>query len=674
MTVHAIGKTGLFTSMLVLLSFWCMQAFGQQPIFASGQIQEDTRIRTLAYPLGQGALNLPGSAIQKNITSAPFGTDGFVGVATTIHTDERSEAFNAHRMNGFSSNFMNESKIGTWVEYFRFAFNSPFMVRVDNRNRDNFFTASFPRHSLGRHFSGTLVNRGYSKVEYICPSACGASNVSAYYFKIGGWDMYTKAWRAFNIPSQLNSGSIINLDAVIHSDRDGDGNGLIVDKLSHIAQNVFGRNGTFTNPSVLLRGGNISLGYGCVTKYCDYGPAPSLIRLFAGPTDDQGNRNSTSYRGGRYKWQNSDPDDNSIPYTNASINRGWVKIEFPNTINLPQPSYAIKSKAVAIGDWDMEIEHQVSIPLSKVGISADRIVALNTTIQSDYTASTGGQAGWQLTDFNMHRNETPPSIQGESESSGGGITFIRDGEIRLLSSKRQVNGDWANHYSSRHSQKTNSNGTVYNRGWVKVDYLAGSCEQGPAGFKIQAVPGINVGNCAGTSQPFYIEGAGRGTPVAANNTTDTLTYVYKSSTAANLTISVRVEGFDFPTAHASALAGVMFRATLNSNSKNAAMMALHGSNAVSFRRRINDGSPTVASPGTAPQYYRWVRIQKSGNTFKAFMHSDNTPAMPAAGWTQVGPTETISFPTTYYHGLQVSNFDSPKLTKVAFRGYTETSP
>src|SRR5690606_4972044 len=204
--------------MLSFILIFCAQPYCQQPIFASGQVQEDTRIRTMAYPLGQGALNLPSSYVQPLITSAPFATDGFVGVATTIHGDDRAEAFNAHRLSGYHGNFQGPQKgTGTWVDYFRFGSNYPFMIMVDNQYRYNFFTGSFPR-AVTRRFSSTTVNRGYSKVDYICPSTCGASNVSTYYRKIGGWDMQAKAWNAFDPPSPLRAYHIVNMDATIHSD------------------------------------------------------------------------------------------------------------------------------------------------------------------------------------------------------------------------------------------------------------------------------------------------------------------------------------------------------------------------------------------------------------------------------------------------------------------------
>jgi hypothetical protein len=65
-----------------------------------------------------------------------------------------------------------------------------------------------------------------------------------------------------------------------------------------------------------------------------------------------------------------------------------------------------------------------------------------------------------------------------------------------------------------------------------------------------------------------------------------------------------------------------------------------------------------------------LRYCKDASPLKAWRHSSPYATMPTSGWSQVGPTVSITFPTPYYYGLQVSNYVSPKLTKVTMRNLT----
>lgn len=641
---------------------------GQQPVYGGGTVYEDTRIRTIAYPLGAGQLNQPFSRVQMMVTgSAPFSTDGFVGLATTIHPDNRNEAFNAHRLTGWDMNTPGPyQKKGVWVDYFRFASGYPYMAAVDNLGKENFFNTPVP-HKPSRTFSSFDNNRGYTKVDYICPGTCGSSDVSAYYFKLGGWDMYTKAALTFPLPSPLVAADIVNLDAAIHSD--GGSNGYIVDKLSHIAQNVYGGSGFGVTPSQLGRGGNIWYGNGCNAAPCrDPEPSPR-IRVFGGPFTNDIERQRSSYRGARYKWLDSDLEGNRIPYSDKSVNRGWVKLEFINK-SLPQPHYAIKSKAVAIGGWNMADEPKRIIQLSRFGISANRIVDINTTIQSDFTTSSVSQNGWQMTSLNMHLDETPSAVLGVGQSGGGGITLVRNGEIHLSMSKRLRGDVWYNYYSARHSQ-----GAPYNRGWVKVDYLAGSCEQGPAGFSIRAIPGSNSGNCSGTNQPFIIEGAGQGFSFGSWALADSFTFVSRQITQYSATITVRIENRDSKTVNA-ALSGLTFRNSLAVNSQHASLLTSKTtSGGLQWWTRTcfncTNLAPITQTGTTNPM---WLRLKKVGNDFTAQYHLSTSTTMPPSGWTQLGSTKNIPFSSMYFAGLVVSNSTSGDLARTTFRNVVVSNP
>ena len=647
--------------------------FGQQPIYTAGKIYEETRIRATAYPLGNGPFNETGSfrAFWLNGT-VPFGKDGFVGLATTIHSDSRAEAFPAHRMNAwpFGMDQLGQTgyRLGAWVEYFRFDGSDPhFLVNAANRNQETFFTRSFPRAiSFTRRFQSSTYNRGYSKVEYVCPGTCGTSNVSSYYFKIGSWNMSDSASKRYPMPSSaLLARDIVNMEAVIHSD--GNDNEIIVDKLNHIAKPTIAGS---TNPDLLGKGGNIWYGYGCMFKPCNHGNGGSArIVLFGGAFSDVTPR--SSYRGANFKWQGSD-DASTLPYTSLSRNRGWVKMEFYDKA-VPQTPYAIKSKALAIGDWDMHTQEFINpIPLSAFGISANRIVGMNTTIQSDPKNGASIDApGWQLTDFNMHPWESPQQVEFHP-SGGGGVTLVRGGNLHVVSTKRAVNPtEKYNYYTTDHSLYK-PNGGTYNRGWVKLDYLAGSCEQGPSGFKIIAVPGAMTGTCTGTSQPFNIEGAGRGFQQAA---TDSFTFVYKQINDFQATITVRIEGRDANTLN-DALSGVTFRTSLDANSPHASLLVSKATT-----NGLQWWSRPFAGPGNtnptkinAPSGAFWIRIKKSGGDCTAFYHTSSSTSAPSSGWSQFPNIRNISISSNFYVGLVVSNSTGLKLAKTTFRNVSVTSP
>jgi hypothetical protein len=648
-----------------------MGAWGQQPIFSAGRIYDDTRIGAIAYPLGQGALNLPGSAVLQSQNTVPFGTDGFVGMGTLIHSDNRTEMFPAHRMNGWVDQMdrptypdgtprppnNNKPKQGTWANFFRFQDTETprFTSGVSNEGRDNFFTSSFPYNS-NRQFSGSTYNRGYSKVEYICPAACGTPNFSTYYFKIGGWNMSAKANNEFPIPSGLSPVDLIGMDAVIHSD--GDTPDYIVDKLAHVGN--FHSQG-LTTPALLMKGGGIWFGFGCSQAPCGEAGQNTnpRIHLFAGATQTIPGQAKTSYRGGSYRYKSTE-SNTSIPYTSVSRNRGWVKVEFTNKPPRPYP-YAIKSKAVALGSWNMQTVEQRKIGLVDFGIVADRIVGLNTAIQSDPTYNIwNDRAGWQVSDPNMHNYETPPSDPeyNASNSGGGGFTIVRDDTVNVAMARR--NGGNVNYYSTKHSL-TNSGGVEYNRGWVKIDYLAGSCEQGPTGFKIQAVPGTLAGDCSGSGSPFTFEGGGN--DIFGN--VDDFAFMHKAA-GVDQDIQVKIE--TQAAAQGWAKSGIMIRENLGAGARHASILVTPANGAHLNWRAANPGStsrkPAPGEPNNAVKAPYFLRLVKSGTTFTAYARKLSTD-----GWTTIGSTVINGFPSTYYYGLAQSSYDRT-LAKSTFSGFT----
>jgi hypothetical protein len=655
---------------------------------AKGEVIEDANIRTWTHSFT--SWNMEDNQYRNLITQLPSSVqvDKILGARVTIYSDEATpEVFNLSRLGNMRSqqSFGSKSnRAGGWADV-QVASDRWITIWLDRGRCDrsgssacsgedveSFFAAksipngSPPRRSVTfpyapyRVFYSEAKTRGVIKIDYAC-SNCVNPVTNVFWKKLGPWNMTDNAGLSFSQASLgVNPSGIADMSATIYSDPMPANGKIIVDDLEHSGTKPTEITGD--NPSFYGRGGFLWFGKGCFTSKpngcaSDHDYSASAFRVYTGPAMTH----PSTYRSTGFNYEG--PFDN-VEYNNnvATPNRGWLRVEYTGSKSAVKVPYAFKSKAVSLGNWPMQARAGHNIGFSQFGVAANRIGRITTTIRSNqFTFDGTSTTYYRFSNFYRPKTGTHNTIY-QDDPNGGGLGYIDEGRGIVAFKHGAYNLNWqASHYYNSDYNSTD------NRGYVLIDYLAGSCEGGLTGYKIQAVPGTQVGDCEGTSPYFAVEGAGRGTPTAAFNTTDSLTYVYKSSTAANLTVSVRVEAFDASTAHASALAGVLFRAALNSNSRNAAMMALHGSNAVSFRRRLNDGNATTAEAGTAPQYMRWVRIQKTGNTFKGFMHTANTSTIPATGWTQVGPTVTISFPSTYYYGLQVSNFDSPKLTKATMR-------
>lgn len=671
-----------------MLTGLCGQSSGQQPIFSAGRIYDDSRIRAQAYPLGTGALNHPLNAILSEQNQVPFGTDGIVGLSTMIYTDNGEEAFPSHRLQGWfkdmdpappnehpdEARLRMQYKAGTWAEYFRYSGTTApsFAGGVDNLGAHNFFAPYLkPSRLPTRTFSSTSVNRGYTKVEYICPSTCGSSNVSTYYFKLKGWSINptspnsASVSRSFALPTGLSATDIVGLDAVIHSDG-GQPHGYIVDNISHNGQREYT---DMTTPARYGKGGGIWFGRGCEFAPCGYLSSSSRsIRVFAGTRNPSPNDQKSSYVGSDFSFLPPEPGatPTAIPYVDGNKNRGWVKIEYTNK-SLVQPAFAIKSKAVAIGPWQMHLadKDQVQLPLSDFGISADRIVGMNTTIQSDPVFNAwNGRPGWQLTDFNMHKDETREAKPGLPHSRGGGFTLVKDNTVHVVAVKKgKTEPEFLNYYSANHSRQYLNDQccTPFNRGWVRIDYLAGACEQGGSGFLLKAIPSSKTSSCTGTGN-LLLEGAGA--DVWGSN--DEFTFVYKSINASNTptsrTFQAKVESQAYSEAWAKT--GVMVRMGTDAGSPHISMMVTPSngtqpSNGIQFTKRgSHNGSTSHVATVSGVKAPVWLRVVRNGNTYSGWYSTDGS------SWKSVGPSTTLTTSSTYYAGVAATSRSTKMNTSV----------
>lgn len=106
------------------------------------------------------------------------------------------------------------------------------------------------------------------------------------------------------------------------------------------------------------------------------------------------------------------------------------------------------------------------------------------------------------------------------------------------------------------------------------------------------------------------------------------------------------------------LAGVMFRATLDTGAIFAAMLKRVGF--CTWRRRsTTDGSISGNTTGSLSTP-RWVRVVRSGNTFSAW-HSDD-----GASWTEQTPSVSISMASTVYVGLICTSNETDDVCTAVF--------
>ncbi len=111
--------------------------------------------------------------------------------------------------------------------------------------------------------------------------------------------------------------------------------------------------------------------------------------------------------------------------------------------------------------------------------------------------------------------------------------------------------------------------------------------------------------------------------------------------------------------NAWAKAGIMFRETLNANSRHA-MMVLTPSNGTAFQYRSSTGGSSLHVAGAsvaAPN--NWLRLTRRGNVFTAYRSSDG------ANWTQVG-SATIPMAAAVNIGLCVTSHVNATLSTAKF--------
>jgi len=162
----------------------------------------------------------------------------------------------------------------------------------------------------------------------------------------------------------------------------------------------------------------------------------------------------------------------------------------------------------------------------------------------------------------------------------------------------------------------------------------------------------DIGNVAATGSATYSSGTftvqGSGNDIW--NSTDEFRFVYQSLNGDG-TITAQVNSLS--NTNSWAKSGVMIRESLSGGSKHACTV-ITPTKGVAFQRRAstNGGSSNTHKSGhSAPE---WVRIERTGNTFKSY-HSSN-----GSSWTQIG-SQTISMSSNVYVGLCLTSHNDGTL-------------
>jgi VCBS repeat-containing protein len=169
----------------------------------------------------------------------------------------------------------------------------------------------------------------------------------------------------------------------------------------------------------------------------------------------------------------------------------------------------------------------------------------------------------------------------------------------------------------------------------------------PSPWVTQDIGNVGVaGSASYSNDTFTVKGSG----ADIWGTDDSFRYVYRPLSGNNEIIARVV---DVQNTDPWAKAGLMIRETLAPDSPHASIYLTPG-NGVAFQRRTSTGGTSTHTPGSSATAPRWVRLSRSGNTFKAYESADGL------SWTLVG-TDVINMASSVYIGLAVLSHDNSAL-------------
>jgi len=164
----------------------------------------------------------------------------------------------------------------------------------------------------------------------------------------------------------------------------------------------------------------------------------------------------------------------------------------------------------------------------------------------------------------------------------------------------------------------------------------------PAPLVTADIGNVGLAGSASHSPGIYtLLGAGAGITGSA----DACRLVYQTASG---DCDIRVRVASLTNTGPNAKVGVMIRESLNANARSAGVW-LTPASGIQFTRRTSTGGTTAVSSATGLAAPYWIRLNRSGSTFRAYHSSNGTT------WTQFGSNRTISMASTTYLGIATTS-------------------
>ena len=160
-----------------------------------------------------------------------------------------------------------------------------------------------------------------------------------------------------------------------------------------------------------------------------------------------------------------------------------------------------------------------------------------------------------------------------------------------------------------------------------------------------------AGSASVSGGTFTVTGAG----TDIGKTSDQFQFIYQAADG-DLEIIARVAAIQ--QIHQGSRAGVMIRESLTPGSSHAFMTGT-AARGWAFQRRLLSGGSSVETPGSFSNPPGWVKLVRSGDTFRGYESIDG------ATWVLVG-TETIQMARTVYVGLAVTSHNTRRAATATF--------